>query len=263
MPENDSFFRNIILQRLDPSDLQLIEPHLERVQLERSTVLETVGEDVKFVYFVEEGMLSVISKMEYGRDVEVGVIGREGMSGVAVVLGDAISAHETNVQIACVAMRLDVPSLHRAIEASRSLMGTLLRYARYLELQTAATASANGRAKLEDRLARWLLMTHDRVDSDRINITHEFLAKMLACRRPGVTVGLHILEGKGLVRSMRGQIVILDRAGLQDAANGSYGAVETIYGRLVGEDYRARRVFAQHKAHPHLTVVPRSGEEAE
>jgi CRP-like cAMP-binding protein len=256
MPENQSLFTNLLLKWSNPTDLALIEPELERVRIERGELLESAGEQVSSVYFVEEGMLSVVSKMDAGRDVEVSVIGREGMSGSAVLLGDEISAHETNVQIAGSAMRLAVHALHRATLASGTLHGFLLRYVRYLELQTASTASANGRAKLDERLARWLLMTHDRVDSDRISITHEFLAKMLACRRPGVTVGLHLLEGNGLIRSMRGQIVIVDRAGLEQAANGSYGKVEPIYSRLLGEDFRANRVFAQHRSHPHLSVVP-------
>jgi CRP-like cAMP-binding protein len=259
MPENQSLFRNLLLKWLNPADLALIEPDFERVQIARGDKLEWVGEQVRYVYFVEEGMLSIVSKMEHGRDVEVGVIGKEGMSGSAVLLGDEISAHETNVQISGIAMRLEVTALHRATLGSSTLHDTLLRYVRYLELQTASTASANGRAKLDERLARWLLMTHDRVDSDRISITHEFLANMLACRRPGVTVGLHILEGNDLIRSRRGQIIIVDRDGLENAANGSYGKVEAIYGRLLGEDYRAHRVFPQHRPHPHLSVVPSAG----
>jgi CRP-like cAMP-binding protein len=263
MSENQSLFKNLLLKWLPSRDLALIESNLQRVPMDQNTVVERAGEQVKYVYFPEQGMLSIVSKMEHGRDVEVGVIGTEGMSGSAVLLGDDISVHETNVQISGVAMKLEVSALMEASQASRTLQGSLLRYVRYLELQTASTASANGRANLDERLARWLLMTHDRVESDRINITHEFLSKMLACRRPGVTVGLHILEGNGLIRSRRGQITILDREGLEQAANGSYGTVEGIYGRLMGEDYRARRVFPQHRAHSHLSVVPQANKGVE
>jgi CRP-like cAMP-binding protein len=255
MHENQSLFQNILLKWLSPLDLELIHQDLQRVPLKRGDQLERARERVRYVYFVEEGMLSVVSKMEHGRDVEVGIIGKEGMSGSAVLLGDEFSAHETNVQIPGIAMRLEVTALHRATLGSRTLKDFLLRYVRYLELQTASTASANGRAKLDERLARWLLMTHDRVDSDRISITHEFLANMLACRRPGVTVGLHILEGNGFIRSMRGQIIIVDRSGLEQAANGSYGSMEPIYGRLLGEDFRAKRIFVQHRAHSHLGIL--------
>jgi CRP-like cAMP-binding protein len=213
---------------------------------------------VEYVYFVEEGMLSVVSKMETGRDVEVGIIGLEGMSGSSVVLGDSRSCHETNVQVAGWAIRLLAPTLLQAIRRSRSLLDLLLLYTRTLDLQTASTATANGRAKLEERLARWLLMTHDRVGSDRINITHEFLANMLACRRPGVTVALHLLEGKGLIRSNRGQIIILDRQGLKIEANGSYGAAEREYERLLGEDLQPHPAHNEIGGMPHLSIVPQS-----
>jgi len=251
-----SQFRNLLLRKMRPEDWDLLSSAAESVDLEIFTVLESPGKRVEYVYFVEEGMLSIVSKMNTRRDVEVGVIGREGMSGVPVVLGDEVSSLETNVQIATTAIRVPVSVLQSATLKSRSLLDLLLLYARSLDLQTASTASANGRAKLEERLARWLLMTHDRVDSDRINITHEFLAKMLACRRPGVTVGLHLLEGKGYIRSNRGQIIMLSRAGLVEEANGSYGFAEMEYERLLGEDFRHRSNGIDAKTIARLTIVP-------
>jgi CRP-like cAMP-binding protein len=253
-PENH--FSNFLLKKMNASDRALLEDRFERIRLNEHTVIESVGEVVEYVYFVEEGMLSVVSKMETGRDVEVGVIGREGMSGSSVVLGDDRSSHETNVQVAGWAMRLPASDLRQATRNSRSLLDLLLLYARTLDLQTASTASANGRAKLEERLARWLLMTHDRVGGDRIDITHEFLASMLACRRPGVTVALHLLEGKGLIRSNRGQIIILDRQGLKIEANGSYGSAESDYERLLGESIQSHRPNHNIGPMPALSIVP-------
>lgn len=250
-----SQFRNLLLRKMRPEDWDILRSAAESVDLETFTVLESPGKRVEHVYFVEEGMLSIVSKMNTRRDVEVGVVGKEGMSGIAVVLGDEVSSLETNVQITTTAIRLPVPVLQDAILRSRTLLDLLLLYARSLDLQTASTASANGRAKLEERLARWLLMTHDRVDSDRINITHEFLAKMLACRRPGVTVGLHLLEGKGYIRSNRGQIVMLNRSGLEEEANGSYGFAELEYERLLGEDFRHRGNGNDGKPAPRLSLV--------
>jgi CRP-like cAMP-binding protein len=225
---------------MDPDDFALIQDALVSIPIEFKTVLERPGEPIDFVYFPEEGLLSVISRFETSRDVEVGVVGREGMSGVPLLLNDRLSTYATNVQVSGYAQRLPADRLTEALRSSRRLHDYLLRFVRAAEIQTASTASANGRAKLEERLARWLLMTHDRLSSDRLDVTHELLATMLACRRPGVTVTLHLLEGKGLIRSNRGHVIILDRDGLEHAANGSYGLAETEYARLLGQDSRLR-----------------------
>lgn len=225
---------------MDAADFALIREALEPVSLEFKMPLELPGAPIEFVYFVEEGLLSVISRFETSRDVEVGVVGREGMSGTPLVLNDRRATYATNVQIAGYALRLPGAVLREALLASRRLHDYLLLFARAAEIQTASTASANGRARLEERLARWLLMTHDRISGDRLDVTHELLATMLACRRPGVTVTLHLLEGKGLIRSNRGHVIILDREGLVHAANGSYGLAENEYIRLMGQDFRMR-----------------------
>ena len=225
---------------MDPDDFALIGGALVSVQLEFKTMIDHPGDPIDFVYFLDEGMLSVISRFESSRDVEVGVVGREGMSGTPLLLNDRRSTYATNVQVSGYAQRLPADILTGAVRTSRRLHDYLLRYVRAAEIQTASTASANGRAKLEERLARWLLMTHDRLSSDRLNVTHDLLATMLACRRPGVTVTLHLLEGKGLIRSNRGHIIILDREGLEHAANGSYGLAENEYTRLLGQDFRPR-----------------------
>ena len=234
---------------MDPQDFLLISDELVAMPLEAKTVLERPGEPIDFVYFPEEGLLSVISRFENGRDVEVGVVGREGMSGLPLILKDHRSTYATNVQVAGYAQRLPAEVLDEAMRSSRGLHDYLLRFVRVAEIQTASTASANGRAKLEERLARWLLMTHDRLGSDRLDVTHELLATMLACRRPGVTVTLHLLEGKGLIRSNRGHVIILDRDGLVEAANGSYGLAESEYLRLMGHDFRPRNRRGLQSAH--------------
>jgi CRP-like cAMP-binding protein len=225
---------------MDADDFALIQGELQPHALEVKAILERPGEPIEFVYFPEEGLLSVVSRFDRGRDVEVGVIGREGMSSVPLLLNDDRATYATNVQIAGTALRLPAATLRQALASSRRLHHYLLLFARSAEIQTGSTASANGRAKLEERLARWLLMTHDRINGDRLDVTHELLATMLACRRPGVTVTLHLLEGKGLLRSNRGHVIILDRDGLEKTANGSYGLAESEYARLLGQDYRLR-----------------------
>ena len=225
---------------MDPDDFALIQGALQSHVLDAKAILERPGERIDFVYFPEESMLSVVSRFQSSRDVEVGVVGREGMSSVPLLLNDERATYATSVQIAGPALRVPAAILRQALASSRRLHDYLLLFARAAEIQTASTASANGRAKLAERLARWLLMTHDRISGDRLDVTHELLATMLACRRPGVTVTLHLLEGKGLLRSNRGHVIILDRDGLEQTANGSYGLAENEYARLLGQDYRLR-----------------------
>jgi CRP-like cAMP-binding protein len=249
-------FTNILLGKLSPPDIALLQPSLSMVDLRLHDTVDRAGSKVEHIYFVETGMLSLVSQYETGREIEIGMIGREGFSGVGVALDDAYAVYDTNVQVAGSAARISASDLSRAMSESRSLHLALLRFTRALEIQTASTASANGRAKLESRLARWLLMVQDRLDTDIFEITHEFLAQMLCCRRPGVTVALHLLEGKGLLRSTRGQIAILDRVGLEEEADGAYGRAEAEYTRLIGEDFRLRRTFgAGVKARALLSMV--------
>ena len=185
-------------------------------------------------FFPEEGLLSVIAMLPRNRDIEVGIIGRDGMTGVASTQDDDQSPFTTFVQIEGTALAIDVAPLRQALAASPGMRAFFSRYARSQAIQVASTALANGRSKLEERLARWLLMVQDRIDDDRITLTHEFLSIMLGVRRPGVTVALHILEGKGLIRSNRGEILVRDREGLIELADGAYGMAEDEYRRLMG-----------------------------
>jgi CRP-like cAMP-binding protein len=162
------------------------------------------------------------------------MVGYEGMTGLGIVLGDDRSANETMVQSAGSAMRLSTALLREMMAASRSLTATLLRYVNVFMVQGSQTALANGRGRLDERLARWLLMWHDRVLADDLVTTHEFLALLLGVRRQGVTVALHELEGRGLIRSTRSHVRILDRDGLLLVANGFYGIPEAEYDRSIG-----------------------------
>lgn len=224
--------KNLLLHAMDAWSFSLLAPALEPVTLPAKRVLGTAGAKIEWAYFLDDGMLSIVSQRSRQRDVEMGVIGLEGMSGVSLLLGDAVASSATNVQIAGHGWRVSAKNLMSAVRASPALQDLLLLYARALEIQTASTIVANARGNVEQRLARWLLMSHDRTDGDRLEITHAFLATMLAARRPGVTVALHLLEGRHLIRSLRGLVIILDRAGLEVAANGNYGDAEREYQRL-------------------------------
>ena len=187
------------------------------------------------------------------------MVGYEGMTGLCIVLGDDRSANETVVQSAGSAMRLSTEALRELMKASRSLTTTLLRYVNVFMVQGSQTALANGRGRLDERLARWLLMWHDRVLADELIITHEFLALLLGVRRQGVTVALHELEGKGLIRSTRSHVRVLDRDGLQKAANGFYGIPEAEYDRAIGSftGAGARTTHARAESAPSAGILQR------
>jgi CRP-like cAMP-binding protein len=170
---------------------------------------------------MENGFASVVANGGQ-RDIEVGIIGREGMSGLSVVLGsDERPANETFIQSAGTGQRIAAGELRDAIGASVSLHKVMLRYAHTFLVQTSQTALANGRSKIEERLARWLLMAADRVEGELV-LTHEFLSIMLGVRRSGVTTALQELERTGLISHRRGFITILDRDGLEEQSNGTY-----------------------------------------
>jgi CRP-like cAMP-binding protein len=213
---------NRILARLSRADFRLLEPHLEPVELPVRKQLEARNKRVEQVYFIESGVASVVANGEGERPIEVGIIGREGMSGLSVVMGsNDRTPHETYMQMVGKGQRIAAGVLREAISQSATLQQALLRYAYAFMIQTTQTALANGRSKIEERLARWLLMAADRVDGELV-LTHEFLATMLGTARPGVTVALQELERAGLIAHKRGVITILDREALENHSNGAY-----------------------------------------
>jgi CRP-like cAMP-binding protein len=206
---------------------------LERVKLEVRQVLEAPGVPIAAAYFVESGLVSVVGTTRPNQRIEVGMIGFEGMTGTAIVLGDDRSASEYIVQSAGEAFRISVSDLRAAMQhpARRALF---LRYIHVLMAQGSQTALANGRGRLGERLARWILMWQDRIGTDGLVVTHEFLSVLLGVRRSGVTVALHVLEGQSLIKATRTLIQVLNRQGLQAAASGFYGIPEAEYDRLIG-----------------------------
>lgn len=225
---------NQLLKALDAEEFALLGPHLETVELELRQVLEEPSKLIKDVYFIESGLGSVVAEAN-GSGMEIGILGRESMTGTAVVLGSKQSPFETFVQVEGQAKRIKASTLCDIMNDNPSIKQRFLCYARSFIVQTAYTAHANGRANIEERLARWLLMAQDRLERDVIELTHEFLALMLGVRRPGVTVAIHVLEGNKLIRATRGQVEILDRDGLKDVAKEFYGLTEAEYERLMGE----------------------------
>lgn len=235
MPEKTPTTRSLnrILSRLSQEEFGLLRPHLEAVELPVRKQLESRNKPIEAVYFIEHGFASVVANGT-GRSIEVGIIGREGMTGLSVIMGTDRSPHETYMQVGGDGQRMSSAKLGRAVQESPALHRHFLRFGHAFVVQTAQTALANGRSKIEERLARWLLMANDRLDGDEVPLTHEFLSVMLGVRRPGVTVALDVLEKEGLIHAKRRAIAIVDRAGLRKISNGAYGAPEAEFKRLFG-----------------------------
>ena len=224
---------NRLLQSLSSSDIELLAPHLMTVVLRVPQDLEEPNKSIPQVYFPDTGVASVVAINPDGKEVEVGVIGSEGMTGVAVILGNEQSPHSTYIQIAGRGMRISASDLRNAMEKSGTLRALLLRYVQSFMVQTAHTAIANAQATLPQRLARWLLMAHDRVAHDKLPLTHEFLSLMMGVRRAGVTEAVHELTRRKLTKATRGAITILNRRGIERIAGNYYGTPEAEYRRLV------------------------------
>jgi CRP-like cAMP-binding protein len=201
----------------------------------RNTVLATANKPVKHVYFPEGGVTSIVTVEPTGERTEVGLFGRDGMSGTCLLLGADQSPLETFVQInGSTALRISRERFKTALESSNSLRRLLGAFAQCLAMQVSYTAVSNANGVLKTRLARWLLMCDDRVKGSELDITHEFLAMMLGVRRAGVTDTLKHLKADGAIDVRRGKILILCRPDLEGIAGDAYGAPEAEYRRLIG-----------------------------
>jgi CRP-like cAMP-binding protein len=224
---------NKLLNKLPETTFSRLQPFMKLVDLPLKTVLVEPLEETSHVYFIESGLASVTANSPDGEVIEVGHIGREGMAGIHIVLMTKRTPSRTFVQVAGSAVAIRSEDFFRIIEESFEARRFLLRYAQCYQVQLAYTALANARYSLSQRLARWLLMCHDRINEVELVLTHEFLSIMLGVRRSGVTEQLHILEGLHAIRSTRGIIQVRDRVKLEEIAGGCYGVPETEYERLM------------------------------
>lgn len=235
MPTTDqSAVRNRLLRTMSPEDFALLAPDLVPCKAPRGTMLFRKDQPIETVWFIDSGIASIITVSAEGQRVESGLFGRDGFAPVALALGSDRTANDCLIQLPDDCFRIDAAALQAAFEGSRTLHVLLLRFAHALAMQTSYTALSNAIHPIEERLARWLLMCHDRIDGDDMPITHDFLSIMLAVRRPSVTTSLHVLEGNGFIRAERGCVIMRDRAALEAFAADGYGAPEREYERLIG-----------------------------
>lgn len=225
--------KNILLQRLSPGCRALLEPHVERVQLVQGDMLIASGGAIEGILFPDTAILSLMEGVAQGKFTEIAVVGREGMLGWPALLGCDHSSHAAVCQVSGTALRIPVALLMEACEQSPALWRALLKFVHLIIVQMARAIASHIQDPLDQRLARWLLMRHDRVGGDMLLIQHDEIAERLNVRRASITDQLHILEGGRLIRCNRGRVLIRDRPGLEAFAGDSYGVAEAQYRALI------------------------------
>ncbi len=224
---------NKLLAVLPEKDFVPLVPHLDHVILPRGTVVAKKGERFEFVYFLTSGIASVVATTPEGNQGQAGIFGYEGYVPTSAVAGVDTSTHDISIQLDAKAYRMSYDSFRIAMEENRSLWKVIIRSIEAFSVQLAYTAVCNAIHHTDERLARWLLMCHDRVVGNELPVTHDFLSTMLSVRRPSVTTALHILEGNGFIRADRGNVVIRDRKAMEEFAQDAYGLPEAEYRRLL------------------------------
>ncbi|MCY0093161.1 Crp/Fnr family transcriptional regulator [Hoeflea ulvae] len=227
--------RNRLLAHVSAEDFARIAPHLEFVELPWRHAFSQPNMLAEYSYFLESGIGSIVAPSPEGHSAEIGIFGREGMTPIATALKADTDPFSTFMQVAGSAYRIRSAALVAAIDESNTLKTLMGRYAQAQAVQSAYTALSNAVHQIDERLARWILMCHDRTDGNDISLTHEFLSIMLAVRRPSVTTALHVLEGNLLIRAERGLIIVRDRQALESFARDAYGTPEREYERLIGK----------------------------
>ncbi len=225
---------NGLLAALPTDNLARLRPRLQPVELPFDRTLYPADGAVEAVLFIESGMVSLLATLEGGEQVEVGVVGREGLVGLPLVFGDDRSLVEARVQQEGTALRIGAATFRAAMDESAALRGLLKRYAQAFHAQFTLTAACNARHAIEQRLSRWLLIAHDRADGDEFPMTHEFISMMLGVRRPGVSLAAGVLQKAGLIHYARGRMAVTDRPGLEASSCECYHTARREFARLLG-----------------------------
>jgi CRP-like cAMP-binding protein len=245
---------NHFLRSLSRGDFELIRLHLRDMKFIHGSTLYDVGHPIERLYFPESGVISLVVVLQSGDMIEAGMIGIDGVVGTSAALDGAIALNQAIVQIAGAGSAIDVGLMREAVATSRSLRVKLYQHDQLLLAQAQQSAACNAKHAIEERLCRWLLRTHDLVQSDRIELTQEFLSQMLGVRRTSVTLAARHLQAVKIIKYRRGCIDILDIDALQEASCECYDDVKIQVARLLGEHSPAA------VSSPRLTPLP--GEKA-
>src|ERR1700704_1639831 len=217
--------RNRLLAALTAADHSLLAPHLKELSLELGLLLQEAGEPVEHIYFPPQGMISLLAVMSDGQGIENTTVGSEGVVGAMSGFGIHRGVTRAVVQAPLVASRISSVRFHAAVQKSEGIRNLIASYNEVLLAQVQQTAACNALHATESRLARWLLQTRDRIDSDVLPLTQEFLSQMLGVRRTTVALVARQLEQAGVIQNRRGRIVVVDRKGLEDVACECYAIV--------------------------------------
>ena len=226
---------NLFLASLPEDDLAALRPHFEKVRLPLRQILHEGGAPIEHCYFTDGGMTSLLIPLEDGANIEAGVVGKEGFAGGPALMGfEDSSPYTSMIQMPGVGLRIGSDVLRTEMLRRPVLLDRVLRFTQVLNTQISHTAACNAHHNLQERLARWLLMAHDRAESDALPLTQEFISMMLAVRRPGVTVAARSLQATGAIEYERGRILVRDRQRLEEASCECYGIVREHYRRQLG-----------------------------
>ncbi len=223
--------QNVILSSLPKEDYERMLPDLEQVRLELGQIIYRAEEPIEYVYFPHHAMVSVIVNTSDGQCAEVGVIGREGMTGMEVLLGGSSTLNENLIQHSDGALRMKVAAVRQEFNRGGALHDLLLNFTRLLMIQISQTALCNRLHTIEERLSRWLLLCQDRAETNKLQLTQEFLAMMLGTNRATVTISAISLQSAGYINYSRGKITITDREGLKNFTCVCYQTVRKEYDR--------------------------------
>jgi CRP-like cAMP-binding protein len=233
-PSQAVFEQNAILGGLSRTMITEVLKTAKLIALETSQQIYEAGCPIRDVYFPIDAVLSVVTQMRDGGSIEVGTVGREGVSAIPLLLGATTSANESYCQVPGRAVVISSDNFRRLLDAGdNQLRGVLDRFLQAYVNMLGQLAACNGMHSIYERCARWLLLTHDRVNSEKIALTHEYLAMMLGARRSGVTIAAATLAQAGFIRYAHGHIVILNRQGLEDASCECYGVARAQFGPLL------------------------------
>lgn len=223
---------NVILLSLPDAEFNLLRPCLEPVELRQYDILHEPGERIDYAYFLNEGMISLVALNQDGRSVEVGIVGKEGMVGMSLMMGLRRGIFRSIMQMAGRGLRIRAKAFQDALHQAPELRAELCRFALMHGMQVAQLAACNRLHEIDQRLARWLLMCQDRVDFPLLPLTHDFLAQMLGTGRPSVSLAAAVLEDAGLIENLRGTVRLLNRKSLEAAACECYGVIQHFNGGL-------------------------------
>jgi len=223
---------NVILLSLPDSEFSLLRPHVESVQLSQYQILHEAGQKIEFAYFLDDGMCSLVALTHDGRSVEVGIVGKEGMVGMPLTVGLRQGAFRAIMQISGMGVRIKSEIFQDIMLAAPTLRAQLSRFALMNGLQVAQLAACNRLHEIEQRLIRWLLICQDRVDSENLPLTHEFMAQMLGSGRPSVSLATAVLENAGLIENSRGTVKILNRKSLEQIVCECYAVIQRLNGSM-------------------------------